>query len=339
VSARAVGAWWQFRRMAWRDEELAWRHYLADRLGLYAEALTADTVTDALRSRGVDADLIAESRRRFEERDATDYGKQPAAPSGCTHSLVRRLHRVTMPLLLVFGLLVPSSACAADRADELFSLAMQMREAKPDEAQPLFTEAALRFESAEQFLNAGNSWFFAGEKGRALANYRAAQRRAPFDRQLRESIQFLRASRADAFPTPTDSMGRVATFWNRFCTWTPRLRLGSFVLAYLLAWAVFLTAQLTGWRVRRTVWVVLLVAVIIPLLSLIQTSLQPAEGVVIEDAIARLGPGYAYDPAFEKPLHKAAEFTWMETRDGWVRARFADASEGWLRETGCMKIE
>ena len=61
--ARAVTAWRRFRRMARRDEESAWRNYLADRLALCAEALTADTVTEALRERNVDADLIAEARR------------------------------------------------------------------------------------------------------------------------------------------------------------------------------------------------------------------------------------------------------------------------------------
>ena len=111
------------------------------------------------------------------------------------------------------------------------------------------------------------------------------------------------------------------------------------MLAYLFAWAVFLTLQLTGRRVHRAVWVVLLAAVIVPLVSLAQSSLRHAEGIVIEDAVARLGPGYAYDPAFERPLHKATEFTWMETRQGWIRVLLPDASEGWLRESGCMKVE
>jgi hypothetical protein len=117
------------------------------------------------------------------------------------------------------------------------------------------------------------------------------------------------------------------------------LRVGLFVLAYLTAWTVFLTAQLAGWRIRRAIWAVLLVALLMPLVSVAQTSFRPVEGVVIEDTVARLGPGYAYDPAFEQPLHKAAEFSWLETRQGWVRARLPDASEGWLRETDCMKVE
>ena len=161
----------------------------------------------------------------------------------------------------------------------------------------------------------------------------------PSIRQLRESIEFLRANRADAFPPPAAPTGTLAASWSRYCTWAPVLRIGSFVLAYLIAWAVFLTTQLTGWRVHRAVWVVLLAAVIVPLVSIAQSSLQPAEGVVIEDTLARLGPGYAYDPAFKQPLHKATEFTWIETRQGWVRVRLPDASEGWLRESGCMKVK
>ena len=337
--ARAVAAWRRFRQAARRDEESAWRIYLADRLALCAEALTADSVTEALRARHVEADLIAETRRRFEEKDAAEYGKRPAAPAHGTHNLVRRLQKATVPLLLVFWLFAPSSSKAADDADALFARAMEMREEKPDEAQPLFADAALRFESAERFLNAGNSWYFAGENGRALANYRAARRRAPFDRQLQDSIEKLRANRADAFPPPAAPTSKVGLAWSRYCTWTPLLRAGCFVLAYLVAWAVFLTLQLAGRRIHRAVWAVLLAAVLLPLVSLAQSSFRPAEGVILEDTVARLGPGYAYEPAFEEPLHEATEFAWMETRDGWIRVRLPDDSEGWLRETECMKVQ
>jgi hypothetical protein len=337
--ARAMAAWWRFRRTAWRDEERAWRNYLADRLALCAEALTADSVTETLRARNVDAGLVAETRRRFEEQDAADYGKRPLAPCQSTRSLVRRLHKATVPLLLVCSLFVPLRAEAAESADELFARALQIRGEKPDDAQTLFVEAALRFESAERFLNAGNAWFFGGDSGRALANYRAAERRSPFDRQLRESVDFLRANRADAFPPSATPTGTFAAFWNRFCTWAPVLRIGLFVLAYLFAWAVFLAAQLGGWRVRRMVWIGVVAAVLVPLVSVAQTSFRPAEGVIIEDTVARLGPGYAYDPAFEQPLHKAAEFSWLETRQGWVRVRLPDASDGWLRESDCMEVK
>jgi hypothetical protein len=83
----------------------------------------------------------------------------------------------------------------------------------------------------------------------------------------------------------------------------------------------------------------LIVLITAPLVSLAQTSLQHDEGIVVEDTVARLGPGYAYEPAFKQPLHKATEFTWLETRHGWVRVRLPDASEGWLRQSGCVKVK
>lgn len=339
VYARALAAWGRFRRTAGRDEEAAWRGYLADRLALHAEALTADTVAEALRARNVETDLIEEARRRFEEKDAADYGKRAAASSDGIHNLVRRLHKATIPVLLVSALLIPIGADAADTADALFARALQLRGDKPDEAQPLFVDAALRFEAAERFLNAGNSWYYAGENGRALANYRAAERRAPFDQQSRESIEFLRANRADSFSPPAAPAGTLAAWWSRYGTWASVLRVGSFVLVYSIGWIVLIATQLTGWRVHRAVWVVLLAAGLLPLVSLAQSSFRHAEGVVIEDTVARLGPGYAYDPAFKQPLHQATEFTWLETRNGWVRVQLPDNSEGWLIESGCIKVK
>lgn len=342
VYARATGAWRRFRQAARSDEEVAWRHYLADRLGLCAEALTAETAAEALRARRVEPGLIEETRRRFEERDAAEYGKRPAPSSRSIRDLVRRLQRATLPLLfLATGLLAPAPgrAAAEETPDALFARAIEMRGERPDEAQALFVEAALRFESAGRLLNAGNSWFFAGESGRALVSYRAAERRWPFDRQLRESIAFLRANRADAFPAPATAPGRAASFWLQFCSGSAVLRAGLFVVAYLIAWTFFLGAQLAGWRIRRTIWAALGAAVLVPLLSLVQSGFRPAEGVVVQNSVARLGPGYAYDPAFQQPLHEATEFSWLETRQGWVRARLPDASEGWLRESDCMKVE
>ena len=70
-----------------------------------------------------------------------------------------------------------------------------------------------------------------------------------------ETIEFLRANRADAFPPPAAPAGKLAAAWSRYCTWTPLLRVGAFVLAYLIVWAVFLTVQLTGRRAPRAVWV------------------------------------------------------------------------------------
>jgi 4-amino-4-deoxy-L-arabinose transferase-like glycosyltransferase len=155
---------------------------------------------------------------------------------------------------------------------------------------------------------------------------------------VRESIEFLRSNRADAFPPPAAPTGILAAWWDRYCNWSPLLRVGSCVCAYLVAWMVFITSQLSGRRVRRAVWILLVAAIFVPLVSLAETSLRHDEGVVVIDSVARLGPGYAYDAAFREPLHQATEFKWLETRQGWVHCRLPDDSEGWLPESGCMKV-
>ncbi len=51
--------------------------------------------------------------------------------------------------MLACTLLVPLRGDAAENVDQLFAHALQLRGEKPDEAQPLFVEAALRYESVE----------------------------------------------------------------------------------------------------------------------------------------------------------------------------------------------
>ena len=232
-----------------RDEEMAWRNYLADRLALCAEALTADTVTQRFAPGRWTPTWSPKPGDVSRKETLPTTGNAPLRRPRSTRNLVRRLHKATIPLLLACSLLVPLRGDAAESADELFARALQMRGEKPDEAQPLFVEAALRFESAERFRNAGNSWFFAGENGRALANYRAAERRWPFDRQLRESIAFLRANRADAFPPPATPTGRIGGFLE------PVLHLGDGVASWSVCAGVSgrvarLPDDATGWMAQ-----------------------------------------------------------------------------------------
>ena len=78
--------------------------------------------------------------------------------------------------------------------------------------------------------------------------------------------------------------------------------------------------------------------VVLPKEALARLKLAKGDALYITETSDgyRLTP---YDPAFEQPLHKAVEFSWLETRQGWVRARLPDASEGWLRESDCLQVK
>jgi hypothetical protein len=340
--ARSSAAAGRFHRAFHADPERAWRNYLADRLGLDAAALTGQSVTTALEKAGLSPGLVAEVRRHFERRDALDYagGDGGAAADGgkALRTLMRRIHKATAPLLVCLAMLL-CLACghAATPPDALFEKAMRMRGEKPDEARPLFTRAALGFETAGNFLNAGNCWFFAGENGRALANLRAAESRRPFDPQIREAIATITALRANAEVAGAAAPGRLADHWMKFNRWALPLRAGLALLVYLTAWTVFLTARLLGRRIHPAVWAACGIALLIPAISLLLTAFQPARGVVVQTADVRLGPGYGYDAAFDRNLPEATEFDWMESRSGWTRIRLPGNAEGWIRSTDCVR--
>ena len=337
--ARAKRALRRFMKNALSNEEAAWNAYLADRLNLHAEAVTAVSVSKELKKLNVSDELIEAARDRFAHRDAKHYSPDKRVPGKASHvhALVRKIEKATRATVLLLCLL-PVFDSDAFTPEQLFDQAMAIRTEKPDEAAPLFTEAALGFEAEEQYLNAGNSWFFAGENGRALANYRSAQNRRPYNKQIRESIDFIRTQRTSGFQGLEKSGTHFSKVWKRLCSYHPALRFGALTLMYLIGWGAWLTARVLGKTIKRKAWIIYGAHAAAIALSLIWSFFQPSEGVVIQAAEARLGPGYAYESAFDSILHEATEFQWLEKRDGWVHARMPDASEAWLRKTACIKI-
>ena len=185
--ARAVRAARNFRRAIKQDEESAWKNYLADRFNLNAESVTFETVAPELEKQNVSPELIRDIRDRFARQDTEHYAPQGTPPRKASSAceLVRRIEKAlplkvgrdrrarrsqdgrlgdpSLPNIILMVCVFAAFSSFAATPDELFAQAMQMRTEQPDKAQPLFTEAALGFEPQEQFFNAGNSWFFAGE--------------------------------------------------------------------------------------------------------------------------------------------------------------------------------
>jgi hypothetical protein len=337
--ARARRARRRFFRTAKQDQTAAWTNYLADRFNLNAETVTFESVAAELKKRQADDSLIENVRRFFLRQETKTYAPPQTTPQDAptAKQLVRQIEKSIRILLLALCLLSFSESRAAPPWQR-FEQAMLIQAEKPDEAGPLFIEAALGFEAEQQFFNAGNAWFFAGSSGRALANYRAAEIRRPFNRLIRESIAFIRAQRPDRFQTPDKPVAKISSGWNAFCRWDPVLRGSLLTLCWVLGWISFLTARVLGKRIPRHAWILLGIAAAIPALSLIHSLFQPKEGVLIQTADARLGPGYAYNKAYETPLHEAVEFHWIEERNGWVHARLPDGNEVWLRKSACAPI-
>ncbi len=337
--ARAAQAMRRFRREVGRDEDAALRGYLADRCGLCAPAVTAESCAAALKKQGLPDDLTAMVREYFRVADRGKY-----APSGGRTPPLRgealRLARSVergLRLLALLSLLAPP-LCAAASPASVFQRAMDLRAEKPDEASPLFVEAALGYAEQGEFFNAGNCWFFAGESGEALAAYLAAESRAPFNREIRESIKFLRGQRSGGWDAKEGAVSGIAALWRSLCRWDPALRLGFLTLLYLGAWYAYAVCRIFGWRPGGRLCGAYLGVAALTALTLLHSLFQPARGVVLRSAETRLGPGYAYGAGFETPLPQALEFEWSAEERDWVNARLPDGSLCWIHRSACTRV-
>jgi hypothetical protein len=71
--ARAAGALRAFKRAVHNNEELALRNYLADRFGMCAGAITAESCVAELSRRGVPRDVVDAARTYFDSLDSKKY--------------------------------------------------------------------------------------------------------------------------------------------------------------------------------------------------------------------------------------------------------------------------
>ncbi len=337
--ARAVRAWRTFRRRVGSDEELALRGYLADRFNWQAEAVTAESCAAELRQMGLNAERVAEVRKYLQQAEARKYSpchRNAGNMRGQARRIVRALERA-LPLTLIFLLLFPGRLYALE-PDALFRQALELQNAKPDQARPLFIEAALGYEERRSHFNAANSWYFAGETGHALAAYLAAESRAPFRREIRESINFIRMQRSDKLDTEMHGVAAILKLPARLCRFDIRLLLGVLTCFYLGAWGFYFVKRIRGLLPSHPFCRAYGVVTAALLILVLYCVFQPRRGVVIRSTQARLGPGYAYDDAYKNVLAEATEFQWRGTEGDWVQAHLADGNTVWLHCSACVRV-
>ena len=335
---RASKALKRFKLSVVEDEESALRDYIADRFGLCAAALTPQSCTDAMEAQECAPNLVQKTRACLEFQNSSRYAPacQPSANRIAVRKLVKAIHQGTKIMLLVLALM--PLITRAGSPDQKFNAALQLRAERPDQAQPIFVEAALEFEAAGNHYNAGNSWFFAGQSGRALAAYLAARSQAPFNRDINAALNFIRAQRQQDFPARSGMISTLSTGWQQICYWNICLRLGLLTLLYLSLWIIYIFGRISGSQPARRFWIASAVLALFITATLFYSLLQPARGVVIQSAEPRLGPGYAYSPAYESVLHPAAEFEWLKKEGLWVLAKLPDKNSVWIHESACVRV-
>ncbi|NMA47704.1 MAG: hypothetical protein GX945_14195 [Lentisphaerae bacterium] len=125
-------------------------------------------------------------------------------------------------------------------AEQLFSQAQESYAQDREKARELWRKAAARYERVVRegdvengwlYYNLGNTYFRLEDLGRAIANYRRAQRYIPHDEKLLQNLAYVRTRCRDAVPEPESTrVLKTLFFWHYDIAQTIRERLFLFFL-------------------------------------------------------------------------------------------------------------
>ena len=257
----------------------------------------------------------------------------------CTHIL----------LFLGFFPVAAATSITEEEKQDLFSQAKQhFREANaaarsnPQKARELYQKAILRFErivqdggiqSGKLYYDIGNTYFRMGDLGRAILNYRRAQRYLPNDPNLAQNLQYARKRRTDQIEEKQQTkVLKTLLFWHYDLS--SQARSVVFAVGFVAFW-LGASVRLFARRLPpRWVLVCLGVVAVLFLGSLVFENLAERHGkagvVLAEEVIGRKGDGESYQPAFEEPLHTGTEFRLKEDRNDWYQIELPDGRDCWL---------
>ena len=249
-----------------------------------------------------------------------------------------------------FAFCVASTAEAALSKEQTYSLFNQanqsFREANsitndPNRAERLYERAILNYEKVIQeggirnsklYYNLGNAYFLKEDIGRAILNYRRAEKLDKADADIQKNLAFARSRRIDKVTIKTEKrVLQTLFFWHYdFSTKT------KFLLTCICFAMVCMSVTIMVWYGRAAPWVV--ATVICGLLAagfltsvVLEARSHRISGVITAPAvIARQGDGPNYPESFKDPLHAGTEFDLLERRSGWFHIRLSDNSDGWI---------
>lgn len=213
---------------------------------------------------------------------------------------------------------------------------------QPDRAMTLFQQAIDAYEkliadgvvNGRLYYNLGNAYLQIGEVGKAIVNYRRAQRLMPGDPQLEHNLRHARSLRRNNIESEAKrALLRTAFFWHYNTSIFSRYWVA--VVGYVVFWCLMLLGiRVRGGLLRNIALAILpiwLAAGVSVGVEYYQRS-TVKEGVTTSaQIVVRKGNGDGYDPQFAEKLHEGVEFTVLEQRAGWYKIQLPDGGTGWIR--------
>ncbi|HEY85143.1 MAG TPA: tetratricopeptide repeat protein [Chloroflexi bacterium] len=188
------------------------------------------------------------------------------------------------------------------------------------------------------YYNLGNAHFKQGDIGRAILNYRRAEKLGPRDSDIQANLQLARAETLDRLEDTAETEG----FFHHIARFTRKFTLNELAIFALTAWfalalliIVLINSRISGaWR--ETLQYAIALMTMITLLgvaglgSRMYAEKTRPEGVIVAPEVSvTSGPGNQYVTEFT--LHSGTEVGIADKRGNWVLLTLPGGEvEGWV---------
>jgi hypothetical protein len=192
------------------------------------------------------------------------------------------------------------------------------------------------------FYTLGNSWFMAGDIGRAILNYRRAEEYTPNNPDLKHNLQSALELRTDLIPDK-EPHPLAAKLLGWHLNTSTGFRWWMFAVLWIGFWGSWFWKERSSRKEARISLVATGILSIALLGSLIAESIMRKNtepGVITaKEIVARKGDGNMYAPAFLDPLHSGTEFQCLENRGKWWHIRLADGQTCWIPAPAAEEVK
>lgn len=266
---------------------------------------------------------------------------------------MRKLFKIFLFSTLIFG--GSFQVLRAEDKQNIFNDAQttfnQALEKKGEEKRLLMVRSANLFislikdkkiENGYIYYNIGNAYFEAGDNGKAILNYRRAERFIPGYKDLRYNLMEVREELE--LPKPTQNwwsdLRKSVFFFHFMIDYNTRGLL--FLILFASFWLVLALSvfykNIFILGLQSTLFITFLCFGISYGISNYQLQ-RKLSGVITEQStIARKGPGMSYQPFFTLALPGGTEFEITESQGDWWRVRLNSGEEIWLRQSSFQRI-
>lgn len=232
------------------------------------------------------------------------------------------------------------------QAISFFNQANGLVKTDPLKAYEFYDKAIVRYQKISDaggvknvylYYNIANAYLLKHDIGRAILNYRRAEKLDPAYTDLIKNLNYARLQRKDHIPITTEKkILHTLFFWHydlgqkvKFIATT------SLWVSLCLIISTSLWSRKRRFAKRLTIlFATAMIAISISLTIDMIHADRNVQGVILaESVVVRQGDSESYPPSLEQPLHSGTEFKVIEQRPQWLHMELTNGHKAWIHRT------